>query len=235
MSQSAFAQIPPSAGGQIQQIPPAPIPQRAVPEIRIEQGSAPAIPASDNVKILVKSLHVTGQTLYSEAELVAITGFSPGGELTLSELRGMASKIADHYHRNGYFVAQAYLPAQDIKDGAVTIAVLEGRYGNVTLRNQTNLSDSLANGLLEGLNSGDTIAIAPLENRLLLLSDIPGVNVRSTLVPGASVGTSDLIVDVTPGQRVTGSVEADNAGNRYTGEYRIGATVNINNPLGRGM
>jgi len=48
------------------------------------------------------------------------------------------------------------------------------------------------------------------------------------------VGTSDLLVDVTPGRRVTGSVEADNAGNRYTGANRIGATVNINNPLGRG-
>ena len=236
LSQSAFAQRadPPPLGGQIQQIPPAPIPQRPVPEIRIEQRSAPAIPASDQTKILVKSLRVTGQAVYSEADLIAITGFSPGGELTLSELRGMASKIADHYHRNGYFVAQAYLPVQDIKDGAVTIAVLEGHYGSVTLRNQTNLSDAQANRLLDGLNSGDTIAIAPLENRLLLLSDIPGVNVRSTLVPGASVGASDLIVDVTPGRRVTGSVEADNAGYYYTGEYRIGATVNINNPLGLG-
>jgi hemolysin activation/secretion protein len=234
LSQSAFAQTPPSAGGQIQQIPPSPIPQRAIPEIRIEQGGAPVIPAADNVKFLVNSLHVTGQALYSEAELVAITGFSPGGELTLSELRGMASKIADHYHRNGYFVAQAYLPAQDIKDASVTIAVIEGHYGSVTLRNQTNLSDPLANGLLDGLNGGDTIAIAPLESRLLLLSDIPGVNVRSTLIPGASVGASDLIVDVTPGQRVAGSVEADNAGNRYTGENRIGATVNINDPSGHG-
>jgi hemolysin activation/secretion protein len=58
--------------------------------------------------------------------------------------------------------------------------------------------------------------------------------VRSTLAPGVAVGTSDLIVDVTPGRRVTGSVEADNAGDHYTGEYRVGATVNINNPFGRG-
>lgn len=234
LSQSAFAQNPPSAGGQLQQIPPAPILQRAVPEIRIEQGNAPPIPALDGVKIPVNSLHVTGQALYSEAELIAITGFRPGGELSLSELRGMASKIADHYHRHGYFVAQAYLPEQDIKDGSVTIAVIEGHYGSISLRNQTNLSEPLVNGLLDGLNSGDTIAIAPLENRLLLLSDIPGVNVRSTLTPGASVGTSDLIVDVTPGQRVSGSVEADNAGDPHTGANRVGATVNINNPTGHG-
>ena len=234
LSQTVFAQTPPSSGSQIQQIPPAPIPQRTIPEIRIEQGGAPSLPGSDSVRFQVRSLRVTGQTVYSEAELVAITEFRPGSDLTLAELRGMASKIADHYRRNGYFVAQAYLPAQDIKDGAVTIVVLEGRYGNITLRNETNLSNSLANGLLKGLNSGDIITIAPLENRLLLLSDLPGVIVRSTLSPGASVGTSDLLVEVTPGRRVTGSVEADNAGNRYTGEYRVGGTVNINNALGLG-
>lgn len=234
LSQSAFAQTPAGAGGQIQQIPPVPVPQRAVPQIRIEQGGAPASTAADSVKIPVNTLHVTGQALYSEAELVAVTGFRPGGELTLAELRGMAAKIADHYRRNGYFVAQAYLPAQDIKDRSVTIAVIEGRYGNVTLRNQSKLSNSLADGLLDGLNRGDPVAIVPLENRLLLLSDIPGVNVKSTLAPGEAVGTSDLVVDVTQGPRVSGSVEADNAGDHYTGEYRVGATVNINNPFGRG-
>jgi hemolysin activation/secretion protein len=236
LSQSAFAQIqiPPAAGGQMQQIPPPPVREKAVPQIRIEQAKPAVAPASDQVAILVKSLHVTGQTLYSEAQLIAIAGFTPERELTLSELRAMATKIADYYHLHGYFVAQAYLPAQDIKDGAVTIAVIEGRYGSVTVRNQAKLSDALPNGLLQGLNSGDTIAIVPLENRLLLLSDVPGVNVKSTLTPGTEVGTSDLIVDVTPGKTVSGSVEADNGGNRYTGEYRVGATVNLNNLAGHG-
>ena len=236
-SQSAFAQIqiPPGAGGQMQQIPPPPtLQKKAVPQIRIEQGGAADAGAADQVKVQVNSLHVTGQVQYSEPQLIAITGFSPGGELTLAQLRGMAAKIADYYHLHGYFVAQAYLPAQDIKDGAVTIAVIEGRYGSVTLRNQSKLSDGLANGLLTGLNSGDTIEIAPLENRLLLLSDVPGVNVKSTLTPGTEVGTSDLIVDVSPGKTVSGSVEADNGGDYYTGEYRVGATVNVSNLAGHG-
>ena len=91
LSQNSFATDLPSAGGQFQQIPPSPIIQKEVPKIRIEQRIAPAGPVSDQVKIIVKSLHVIGQTLYSEAELVAITGFKPGGELMLSDLRGMAS------------------------------------------------------------------------------------------------------------------------------------------------
>ena len=234
LSQSIFAQQLPSAGSQIQQIPPVPTSQKVAPAIRIESGTAPATPASDAVKITVNSLQVTGARVYPEAELLALTGFKPGSELSLGDLRGMALKITERYRNAGYFVAQAYLPAQEIKDGAVTIAVIEGQYGQVAVRNQSNLADDLIHSQLDGINTGDTVAIAPLESRLLLLSDIPGVNVTSTLAPGASAGASDLIVDVTPGRRVTGSIDADNAGNRYTGEYRVGATVNLNNAAGRG-
>ena len=234
VSQSVFAAEPPSAGSQFQQIPPAPIMQKEVPKIQIEPSIAPAIPVSDQAKIMVNSLRVIGQTLYSEAELVAITGFSPGGELTISQLQGMALKISEHYHKNGYFVAQAYLPVQDVRNGAVTIIVIEGRYGKITLNNKSNLSDHVVKGLLGGLNTGDLITSAPLERRLLLLYDLPGVEVKSALVPGTAMGTFDLIVDITPGQRVTGSVDVDNAGNRYTGEYRIGTTINLNNQVGYG-
>ena len=234
LSQGVFAQQPPSAGSQLQQIPPSPVPPKAAPGIRIEPGTAPASAASGAVKITVNRLQVSGARLYPEAELVALTGFRPGSELSLDDLRAMALRITERYRSNGYFVAQAYLPAQEIKDGAVTIAVVEGQYGKIAVRNQSSLSSGLVNSQLAGLNPGDTVAIAPLESRLLLLSDIPGVSVTSTLVPGASVGASDLIVDVVPGRRVTGSIDADNAGNRYTGEYRLGATVNLNNAAGRG-
>lgn len=234
LSHSAFAQQLPSAGSQMQQIPPVPAAKKEAPKFEVRQAAAPSVPVAESMKITVNSLRVTGTQVYSEAELLAQTGFKPGSALTLADLRGMAERIAAHFHRNGYFVAQAYLPAQDIKDGVVTIAVIDGRYGKVTLNNQTNLSSGLASNLLGGLNNGDIIASGPLESRLLLLSDVPGVKVKSTLIPGASVGASDLIVDLTPGQRVTGSVDADNAGNRYTGKYRAGATVNLNDPTGHG-
>jgi len=229
----AVAQFP-SGGSQLQQIPPSPVLQKEEPEIWIEKDQAPVVPEADSTKIQVNSLHLTGHSLYSEAELLDRTGFTAGQEFSLGELQQMAARITDYYHERGYFVAQAYLPAQEIHEGAVTIAVIEGRYGDISLRNQSNLSDRQAHGALRGLHSGEVIDSAPLESRLLLLSDTPGVNVRSTLVPGASVGAADLIVDVMPGQRVTGSVDADNAGNYYTGEYRLGATVNINNLAGRG-
>ncbi len=180
------------------------------------------------------AIRVTGATLFPEATLVAATGFAPGATLDLAGLKTLAARITDYYTSRGYFVAQAYLPAQDVQSGTVTIAVVEGRLGAIGLRNESRLADSVANGMLDGLEVGDPVAVAPIERRLLMLSDLPGVRVRSTLSPGTAVGTSDLLVDITPGRSITGSVEADNAGNRYTGAYRVGGSVNWNNPTGSG-
>ncbi len=233
MSQNALSQTV-GAGGAIQQIPLPPTLQKPTPSLPSRQAEPSASPLPAGQKFLVNALHVSGARHFSEAELIGVTGFKPGSELSLADLRAFASKITELYNQAGYFVAQAYLPPQDVKDGIVTIAVIEGRYGKINLDNRTNVSDDVFNDVLDGLNSGDPVVAGPLERRLLIISDIPGVGVNSTLAPGSEVGSSDLTVGVTPGARVTGSVEADNAGNPYTGVYRLGGTVNFNEPLGIG-
>lgn len=232
---AAFAQTPPPVvGGALQQIPPVETPRAAAPDLRVERPGTGATEAASGVRIRVAILRITGNTLFSEAELVAATGVLPGAELTLPELRNAAAAITAVYNRHGYILAQAYLPPQEVKDGVLTITVVEGRYGAITLNNPNTLSDGVARGRLRGLHPGDPVAIGPLERSLLLLSDLPGVAVHSTLAPGAAAGASDLAVTFTPGRRVTGSLEADNAGNRYTGAYRLGGAINLNNPTGHG-
>jgi hypothetical protein len=46
----------------LQQIPPAPVVPRAPPEIRIQEQAAPITDGSDQVKITVRGLRVTGAT-----------------------------------------------------------------------------------------------------------------------------------------------------------------------------
>ncbi|WP_253189280.1 ShlB/FhaC/HecB family hemolysin secretion/activation protein [Brevundimonas sp. LM2] len=207
---------------------------RPTPDFRIERPEAPVDAAAEGARVRVDALRISGATLFPEAELLAATEFSPGLDLTLPELRNMAARITRFYNARGYVLAQAYLPAQDVVGGTVTLAVVEGRYGAIDLRNESGLADRQVRGLIAGLNPGDPVALAPLERRLLLLSDTPGVIVKSTLSPGAEVGTSDLTVDLARAPRIYGSLEADNAGNRYTGAYRLGGSVNLANATGFG-
>jgi hemolysin activation/secretion protein len=234
LSPSLLAQTIPGAGTQLRQLTPPPPPQVSKPAIRIEEAAEPPPPGAASASVLVNQLRISGAHVYTEQELLQVAAFTPGSLLSLSDLQAIAARITAHYRSHGYFVARAFLPAQEVSDNVVTIAVSEGLYGKVALRNGSRLSDSLANGLLEGVDAGDPIVLEPLEHRLLLLSDLPGVKVTSTLVPGSLPGTSDLLVDVAPGRRVTGMIDLDNGGNPYTGEWRLGGTVNFNNLLGHG-
>jgi hemolysin activation/secretion protein len=238
LSHEAMAQTIPSAGGQMQQVPTVPTlpaPSSALPELLFQQPLNNKRASNPQASTFVATrLQVTGTSIYAQSELVKISGFESGHALNFAALVDMADKITQRYRRDGFLVARAYLPAQEIKDGLVTITVLEGQYGQVQVNNTSSLKPALPSNVLSSLHKGDVIASAPLEERLLLLSDVPGVQVRSSLVPGASVGLSDLIVEVKPGARISGSLDADNAGNRYTGENRIGVTLNLNNPTDRG-
>ena len=113
-------------------------------------------------------------TAEAERALIAATGFAPG-ELSLGDLRNSAAKITGYYNSRGYPLAQAYVPAQDVSSGTVNIVVIEGRYGAIDVQNHSRLKDGHVRDVLRGLDSGDLVASAPLERRLLLLSDIPGV------------------------------------------------------------
>ena len=235
-SQAAWAVVPPGAGAQMKQAQQAQTPnqEQLPPEIRIETTGVNPSNADDQTQVYVKAVQITGQTVFTAAKLLEVTGFKPNSTLTLADLRAMAARITSFYNDRGYFVANAYLPAQDISNGVVTIVVSEGRYGKIIVNNKSKLTNSIPNAILGNLESGAPITIAPVESSLLLLSDVPGVQVKSTLVPGTTAGTSDLIVDIESDRLLSGEIDADNGGNRYTGENRFGATLNLNNALGFG-
>ncbi len=223
---------PPDAGQMLEGLRPAPVlPHIEAPATRVEEHAIANLP--DGMRVMVKGLRISGQTVFSEAELLALMHDGIGKELSLAELNLLAARITRHYRQHGYLVARAYLPAQDIRDGRVEIAVLEGRLGKVEVADTVGIAGS-ALAPVYALPTGQPLHGYGLEGSLLPLADLPGVEVKSTLKPGASIGTSDLLVEVTPGKALAGSLDFDTYGNRYVGDYRYGGSVYFNNPMKRG-
>ncbi|RYE64723.1 MAG: ShlB/FhaC/HecB family hemolysin secretion/activation protein, partial [Oxalobacteraceae bacterium] len=169
-TQAANAQQVPNAGTQLQQLPQQPVLEKPAPIIDVQRPAIAADSSDAGPSVSVAALHITGNTKFSESELLATTGFVPGTALTLPQLRALAGRISSYYQARGYFLAQAYLPAQDVDAGTITIAVIEGRYGKIDVRNAARLADRIPARVLRGLTPGDVVANAPLERRLLLLS-----------------------------------------------------------------
>lgn len=233
-STAVFAQTPPApdAGRVLRDLQQAPVP--LTPQI------APLPPApsqaaqalTNEATVRVQAFTITGNQALPTPELQALVADLVGSDQSLSQLNAAAARITAYYRERGFAVARAYLPAQDITSGAVTISVIEGRIASQRLTNKSRLSDASAKAYVGQLKDGEVIRSSQIDRGLLLLQDTPGVgNSRATLQPGASVGTSELLIELDPANAFNGNVALDNYGSRYTGEYRVGGNFNLVSPL----
>jgi len=234
----AQAQIVPDAGTILrqQEQKPLEVPTRPAPTIERDQPPArPALKPGDTPHFMLKGFRVTGNTVFAESELVELVREYVGKEVAFADLEQAAARISRYYREHGYMVARAYIPTQTITTDAVAeIAVIEGRFGKVELDNKSRVRDSVARGYLDAF-PGTVVTEPPLERKLLLLNDLPGVGeARATLKPGAQVGESDLVVGLAEAPFASASVEYNNLGNTFTGTNQLVGNLNLLSPLGLG-
>jgi hemolysin activation/secretion protein len=239
MSAAAIAQQRPDAGQILeQQKQPLRLPPPSEPVLPKPPEPKPALPASPQLRVKIDQFTFSGNTLFSEAQLTPVVQEFVGKELDFTGLNEAATKVRAYYRSRGYFLAQAYLPRQVIREGRVEITVIEGRIGEVELDRDpaARFADSLLVGIIgTHLKQGQVITEVGLERPLLLINDLPGAGVVSEIRPSKTIGAADLRVNVDQSpSRITGFVDADNEGNRFTGEYRFGTNLNWNTPLGYG-
>jgi hemolysin activation/secretion protein len=232
------------AGGAIP-APPTPgavqdsLPQRRAPDI-----STPAqvIFYDDPVEIdaqpeakrfLVSGFNYAGNTVVDNSVLQRITERFLDLQLTLAELDQAAANITAYYRSRGYTVARAFIPAQRIEDGLVTIQIIEGHLEAVTFKGQGWYREKFLQSYIDSFTvgeHGEVVTDASLERRMLLLNDLPGLRARATLVPGERFGTTSIDIDVT--EKLFGAyLGYSNSGTEETGENRADIGVEINNPL----
>jgi hemolysin activation/secretion protein len=194
----------------------------------------PALGAQPKLRVKVAGFTFTGNTLIPEGELREKVQEFVGKELNFEGLNDATTEVRAYYRSRGYFLAQAYLPEQTIRNGVVEITIIEGRWGIIELDRKpaTRISTRLLAGILGAhLQQGGIITETGLERPLLLINDLPDATVTTELRPSETVGAANLRVNVDPGAGpITGFVDADNHGNRFTGEYRYGFSVNWNQP-----
>src|SRR3954467_1433673 len=233
------AQQRPDAGQVLEQTrEPLRLPPPVEPVLPKPPEPRPAMASTPQLKVKAEQFSFSGNTLYPEEVLQKQVEEYVGKELDFEGLNEAATKVRAFYRARGYFLAQAYLPQQTIRDGGVEIGIIEGRVGEVELdrRASSHISEKLLAGILGAhFKQGEVITETGLERPLLIINDLPGAQVTSEIRPSKTVGAADLRVNVEQtGGRFNGCGDADNQGNRFTGEYRAGANLNWNTPFGYG-
>ena len=215
--------------------PPPPVETPQAP-LNLQQPEEPPLELEDGETLFVRSFRLDGVEFADEAQVQALVASFTGHDLGLAEILTAANRITSFYRDRGYLVAKAYVPQQDARSGVLTIRIVVGRHGRLTVDNRSPLAASVAEGFLENAgSSGEPIRQDKLERAMLLVSDLPGITTPNvTIAPGALPGTSDLHVEVPGTRRVEGYALGDNYGSRYTGRKRLNMGATLNAPLGIG-
>jgi len=221
--------------------------QRQLETRRLEQplpkSETPSEPArrglafdSGGVRVAVKRFRITGATQVPQDVLdKALEPFTLR-ILNFTQLQQAANALTEIYRERGFIASRAFLPQQTLSTRSepteIEIVVLEGRYGRIRLENASKVPDKIITDHL-ALDAGEPIQLSKIERNLLLIEDLPGVHVVSSVfTPGELVGETEYILAVEGEPRVRGNVTADNYGVRTTGSKRVGAEAVFQNPSG---
>ena len=153
--------------------------------------------------------------------------------MTIGQIQEVAAAVTERYRSAGFILAQAFVPAQEVDDGAVIIEVFEGKLGAVVFQGNEMYRDAVLAAPFEDLIDTPVTAFG-IESAILTASDYPGISVFGVFQPGTEVGETDLVIRVQDERLWQASLRTDNYGTRFTGQYRVFADLQINNPTGVG-
>lgn len=156
------------------------------------------VKGSDNIpeQIVVKRFDVIGSSVFSSQELNQAVKSYRDRPLTLSELFQARSAITNLYAEKGYVSSGAYIPPQELDDGTVQIAVLEGKLEEINISGTKHLSDKYVSSRIEAA-AKEPINVDTLLAALQLLRLDPLIdNVSAELSAGIRPGTSLLDIRI---------------------------------------
>ena len=171
----------------------------------------------------VKEIRVTPSKLLSQEDIVKAIHFKGAGPMTVTELNDMVDRLNALYAEKGILTAQAVLPPQKVQDGIVYIRLIEGAYGKTIVTGNQRIAEDTLLHRIQTVH-GELVNIDELQDQLRTYNSTNTYQVQAQLVPGDEEGTSDVLLTLEePENPVTSFIFADNAGQKESGRYRIGA------------
>jgi hemolysin activation/secretion protein len=234
----ALAQAPQLPSGVLPSQEPLPVPEFRKPPPELLQlppvkppdaGRTPTV-----LRVLVRKIHITGNTVVPSAELEKIAAPFENRELASTDLEELRRRLTVHYVERGYINSGAVIPDQDIADGIVEFRIVEGRLTRTDIEGTVHFSQDYFSDRV-ALSAGPPLNLRELEERLQILLGHPMVrSINAQVLPGERAGEAVLRAQVEEAPRYDVSAQVDNKLAPSLGEAKLTLTGAINNILGRG-
>jgi hemolysin activation/secretion protein len=203
-------------------LPEQPLPILPAPSDLLVPPTAPPIQIPGNApsSVFVERFNIVGSTVFSQAELDAVTAPFRGRSITFAELLQARSAITQLYVERGYVNSGAYIPPQTIEAGVVTIQVVEGSLEAINITGTRRLNPSYIRSRLALVSTTPLNQRRLLEGLQLLQLDPLIQTISADLQAGTRPGTSILQVEVKEADSFNVQLSLDNGRSPNVGSFR---------------
>lgn len=234
LAQQPSPVVPPStAPGELLQQFEQPEEPRAAPPAEqpaVPQQEAPA--GAEDVRFVLNDVTIDGVTVYEPAELQSVWADLVGQQVSFADIVALANQLTARYRQDGYILSQVIVPAQQIEGGVVQLQAVEGYVDQIRFEGEIQGPQAILDAFAERIRAEKPLTSQALERHLLLIGDLPGVNVQSVLEPSPTeFGAADLTIVVSH-LDVEGFLSVDNYASEFVGPYTFSSGISIYSALG---
>jgi len=193
-------------------------------------------PVDSEQTVQIKNFQFSGNKLLTDQELQNIVAKWKDKTLTFDELQNVITDIQEYYSSKNR-IGKALLPEQEIKNGIVSIKIVEGVLGEVVVEQTSpnpRMSVETVKKYFKGEKDSAYIDTKDLQRKIFILNDLAGISAVGTYEQGKKEGESNFKVAVEDTPFFKGEVAAANFGSKSTGASQALANVSFNNISGIG-
>ena len=211
--------------------PRLPLPTTPKFDLRIESPEKSPVPkAVDDITFEFKAIDLEGLEYYPRSEIDKI--FTPliGKKISLNELRAATEKLEKKYKDDDFFLVRVIIPPQEVENGVFKVKVIEGYINNVFVEGGNKYSRAKILSIVKKLENKKPVDLKSLERALLLLNDLPGISGNGVLRQGSDIGSSELLVTITPPPPTSYLFTLNNGASKTMGQYSTNINATYTNP-----
>jgi len=184
--------------------------------------------------LVVHTLALSGNTVFSDAELTRAAAPYLGRPLESADLERLRRALTAVYVSSGYVSSGAHLPEQTVTDGRLRVEIVEGRLAEIQINGARRYRTSVLRRRLERAQ-GPPVRVGELENALRVLAQDPRIaRLDARLEPGAIRGQSILRVAIEEADPGSLAFSFDNYQSPSVGSFAGYVDAGHRNPLGLG-
>jgi len=198
----------------------------------------PALPVAGadqpELQVRVQGFRIAGSTVFSEAQLAAALEPWRGREIGSEDLLAIRNAITQLYVDAGYPNSGALIPDQDLSDGFIEIAIVEGVLTRIDVTGTQHYRPSVLRKRIAG-GVHRPLRLQDVELALQQLQQDPRIErISARLSPGERAGEAVLALRVEEARPYRVSLQASNYTPVAFGSYRGSFRLAHENVLGFG-